>query len=404
MSTPKNKPQGKVFDKATGEAVEVKAGRSPFTVEERVPPFLPINWMDWLGDEHVREMNETMWGVYFAILLELWQYDRIEFDHKVLAARLRCRDPRNVRAFLEKWWHLFRCVQCGGVMQYPRNPHADPTQGSRNPHAEVTQTSCRYCADLTPCSCKGHAGYALNLKLSFYKNDVKNGLPLGTTKPNQIERNRKEPNPTNLSAADAAGKSVGGFSLTDETVQDHDVENLEESEQGLDAVDSEQGSRSMNGDQYSALDSDSASTTAQTPSVVLTDLRQWNEDRFGFSAARLRNCLIYVLDHCDWWSSEITEASMKNQKFIAKLNEVTPPGWEPNAQQSVKKKKLYLRGDSACSKCGGGGKVEDYDANIIGARPSLPCPDCQRSWQLPLGGGKWMAVSEEDINQYEKFV
>jgi len=48
--------------------------------------------------------------------------------------------------------------------------------------------------------------------------------------------------------------------------------------------------------------------------------------------------------------------------------------------------------------------VEDYDANIIGARPSLPCPDCQRSWQLPLGGGKWMAVSEEDINQYEMFV
>ena len=51
--------------------MEVKAGRSPFTVEERVPPFLPINWMDWLGDEHVREMNETMWGVYFAIL---WSY------------------------------------------------------------------------------------------------------------------------------------------------------------------------------------------------------------------------------------------------------------------------------------------------------------------------------------------
>jgi hypothetical protein len=160
----------------------------------------------------------------------------------------------------------------------------------------------------------------------------------------------------------------------------------------------------MNGDQYSALDSDSASTTAQTPSVVLTDLRQWNEDRFGFSAARLRNCLIYVLDHCDWWSSEITEASMKNQKFIAKLNEVTPPGWEPNAQQSVKKKKLYLRGDSACSKCGGGGKVEDYDANIIGARPSLPCPDCQRSWQLPLGGGKWQVVPDEDISNYEKFL
>lgn len=404
MSNPKNKPHGKVFDKTTGEAVEVKAGRSPFTVEERVPPFLPINWMDWLGDEHIREMNETMWGVYFAILMELWQYDRIEFDHKVLAARLRCRDPRNVRAFLEKWWHLFRCVQCGGVMQYPRNPHADPTQGSRNPHAEVTQTSCRYCADLTPCSCKGHAGYALNLKLSFYKNDVKNGLPLGTTKPNQIERNRKEPNPTNLSAADAARESVGGSSLTDETVQDQDVENVEESEQGLDAVDSEQGSRSMNEEQGSALDSDSASTTAQTPSVVLTDLRQWNEDRFDIPAARLRNCLIYVLDHCPWWTSKITLASMEREAFVRKLNEVTPLEWETDAPQPVKKKKLYLRGDTACRKCGGSGKVEDYDANIIGARPSQPCPDCQRSWQLPLGGGKWMAVSEEDINQYEKFV
>jgi hypothetical protein len=402
MSNPKSKTHGKVFDKTTGEAVEVKPGRSSFTVEDRVPPFLPINWMDWLGDEHVREMNETMWGVYFAILLELWQYDRIEFDHKVLAARLRCRDPRNVRTFLEKWWHLFRCIHCGGVMQYPRNPHADHTQGSCNPHAKVTQPSCKYCADLTPCSCKGHAGYALNPKLSFYKKDVKNGLPLGTTKPNQIERNRKEANPTNLSAADAAGESVGGSSLTGGAGKDQEVEHLEESLRDFDAVDSEQGSRSMDGAILPTPDLNPA--PASTPSIELTDLRQWNEDRFGFSATRLRNCLIYVLDHCDWWTSEITLASMERESLVRKLNEVTPLDWKPDAPQPGNKKKIYLRGDPACRTCGGSGRVEDYDVNIIGARPSLPCPDCQCSWQLPLGGGEWQVVPEEDISKYEKFV
>jgi ribosomal protein S27E len=220
---PPRKLQGKFTDKTTGETIEVKPGKSSFTVEDRVPPFLPINWMDWLGDEHVHEMNETMWGVYFAILLELWQHERIEFDHKVLAARLRCRDIRNVRTFLEKWGHLFRCVDCGRVMQYPRRPHADPTQGSRNPHVEVTLTPCRYCADLTLCSCGGHAGYALHPKLNNYKNDVTNGLPLGTTKPNLTKQNVREANVTECSGADAP---CGSFIFSTEDTND-DTEDIE---------------------------------------------------------------------------------------------------------------------------------------------------------------------------------
>ena len=62
-----------------------------------IPPFLPINWADWEADEHVEQMNETMQGVYFLIIKELWKYDQFEFDYKVVSSRIRAKDWRNVR-------------------------------------------------------------------------------------------------------------------------------------------------------------------------------------------------------------------------------------------------------------------------------------------------------------------
>jgi len=87
-----------------------------------IPPFLPINWADWEADEHVEQMNETMQGVYFLIIKELWKYDQFEFDYKVVSSRIRAKDWRNVRTFLEKWG---TCSAASSVEA--RRPHAGST-------------------------------------------------------------------------------------------------------------------------------------------------------------------------------------------------------------------------------------------------------------------------------------
>jgi hypothetical protein len=181
-------------NKETGEAAGTGAGG--FFGEDRTPPFMPIVWQDWLTDPHVREMNETMQGVFYLILLEQWQSGWVDYDPAVLARHIRAHDPRNVKKFLARWGHLFVCCECAGVVQHLCDSHATPVQ-----------YPCRYCAGLVLCRCKERAGgvqypcstregTVQNLKLKNYSIDVKNGLRLGTTKPklNGTKKNGNEEN------------------------------------------------------------------------------------------------------------------------------------------------------------------------------------------------------------------
>jgi hypothetical protein len=174
----------------TGETAK---GKSSFTVEDRVPPYIPINWMDWEGDEHVQDMDEVMEGIYFRVVKELWKFDRFEFNYTRLAKRIRVQDARRVRSFLERFGHLFNCVKCKGVPE-PCWEHAATVQDGCSDLAEGLQRSCRYCAEPSHCTCSGLAVFVQHIKLRNYKNDVKNGLPLGTTKPNLIVQNLTEAN------------------------------------------------------------------------------------------------------------------------------------------------------------------------------------------------------------------
>jgi hypothetical protein len=65
----------------------------------------------------------------------------------------------------------------------------------------------------------------------------------------------------------------------------------------------------------------------------LADIRDWNEDRFGISGERLRNCILYQLDHSpnDWYrkKADITLSKMSKEGFVAKLNADTKLGWTP---------------------------------------------------------------------------
>jgi hypothetical protein len=163
--------------------------KDKYSIEDRVPPTIPINWADWDGDEHVREMNETMEGIYFRIIREQWVHGRIDFDHNRLAQRLRC-DRRNVKKFLEKWGHLFRCCKCD-----LRSEYVAVTPPVRSEYVAGASLVCSYCAPSPLCSCSDRVRSVYHRKLKFYRIDVNSGLPLGTTKQNVTEPNQRKPEP-----------------------------------------------------------------------------------------------------------------------------------------------------------------------------------------------------------------
>jgi hypothetical protein len=213
-----------------------------FTGADRIPPFLPINWVDWESDEHVQDMSESMEGVFFRILRVLWKYDTFLLDHNRLAERIRA-DRRNVKAFLEQWGHLFVCSKCGGtplrgcgklgVVVSQVCPHCAPSvsqvcSDSAPSVSQVCSDSApsvsQVCSDSAPSSlrvCSCSAPTLFHEKLKNYKNDVKSGLPLGTTEPLP---NLTEPEPNlNLTISSESGEGVEPSESTPTEEEDDDL-------------------------------------------------------------------------------------------------------------------------------------------------------------------------------------
>jgi hypothetical protein len=310
-----------------------------FTRENSIPPILPINWADWEGDEHVFDMSEAMEGIYFRIIRELWKHDTFEFNHNRLADRIRA-DRRNVKKFMEKWGHLFRCSKCAGVPLVVRSECA--------PSVSLV---CSHCASsvLRVCSC--HAPTVLHEKLKNYKNDVNSGLSLGTT-----ERNRTETNPTTNERTHVR-KSVS--------------ESVQKPQQQPTTTPAESPSQAVRRSVSSELDSSVPSESSTPAKTELANIREWNTPAFGLSAERLRNCLIYVLDHNDYYKEHPpTLASMTREKFVQKINEETPLGWEPP------KVKTFTKGHPDCRTCHGCGFKSVWSNSGCGHR--IECPDCEK--------------------------
>jgi hypothetical protein len=45
-----------------------------YTVEDRIPPTIPINWADWEGDPNTMRMSETEEGIFFRFLRKQWSW------------------------------------------------------------------------------------------------------------------------------------------------------------------------------------------------------------------------------------------------------------------------------------------------------------------------------------------
>jgi len=125
---------------------------------DRVPPYLPIIWQDWLSDPDVRSMNMAQRGIFLEILLQQWVFGDVPRDPWKLSQDIKA-DHRTTVKFLQTYSKTLACVQCHRCWN----------------------------AVKPQCQCSERAGRVHNRKLHFLRIDVISGLPLGTTEANRTE-------------------------------------------------------------------------------------------------------------------------------------------------------------------------------------------------------------------------
>jgi hypothetical protein len=122
---------------------------------DRVPPYMPIIWQDWMSSPTIRSMSMTQQGIFLNILLHQWVYGSVPRDPWKLAKAIGADYKSTVR-LLEKSSTQLVCSQCG---------------------ASWEPVTCQCGASKETVTCH-------NPKLQNLKNDVNLGLALGTTEPN----------------------------------------------------------------------------------------------------------------------------------------------------------------------------------------------------------------------------
>lgn len=171
-----------------------------FALKSAIPAMLPIDWEAWNADKHIQDMNETMEGIYFRIIRELWVTGSVVFDHNRLAERLHC-DRRNVLKFLENYSHLFTCINCGGRADYAScltrassmsqscSTLAPSTSHPCSNDVSSMSMSCSLCVPTTFQVCLCHVSVVSHSKLSSYRKDIDSHNPLGTLKYRKTQHN-----------------------------------------------------------------------------------------------------------------------------------------------------------------------------------------------------------------------
>jgi hypothetical protein len=148
---------------------------------DRVPPYMPIIWQDWMSSPTIRSMSMTQQGIFLNILLHQWVYGSVPRDPWKLAKAIGA-DYETTLRLLVKYSEILVCCECG---------------------TSWTRVTCE-CGDTKlGVTCE-------NLKLKNLKIDVNLGLALGTTEPNPTITSPKVTPP----CAPFGGEGGGGVSTS----------------------------------------------------------------------------------------------------------------------------------------------------------------------------------------------
>ncbi len=263
----------------------------------RVPPFMPVLWQDWESDPDTQSMSETQSGIFLKILLRQWQIGSLPRNAWDLARECKIRSYDTTLKFLKTYSNLIVCCECG---------------------ASWKGEDCE-------CGASKLRGRCENRKLRNLRIDVNSGLELGTTKQKQTK-----PEPEQKLTASCEPQPEphpDGDDLATPGVQAPPDQPKQEA-------------LSLPGQVRLATP---APQVAAAPRQELADIREWSHDRFGVSGTRLRNCILFHLDHNknDWYrQNPPTMASMEREKFVTKLDKDTPVGWTPETHNQKPEEKL----------------------------------------------------------------
>jgi hypothetical protein len=154
---------------------------------DRVPPFLPIIWQDWISSPDIRSMSHTQWGIYLHILLHQWVYGNIPRGAWDISKAIGA-DYKVTRNFLRKYSHLLVCCQCEASWTEAEcqcgrsdSPVADQQEDSTTPPTQQRRNSAA-------------SACVHNVKLDFIKKAVISRGTLSSkralTEPNLTEVNQ----------------------------------------------------------------------------------------------------------------------------------------------------------------------------------------------------------------------
>jgi hypothetical protein len=147
---------------------------------DRVPPYLPFIWQDWMSSPTVRSMTMTQRGIFLEILLYQWVYGSVPRDPWKLAKAIGA-DYETTLRLLVKYSEILVCCECG---------------------KSWARVICE-CGDTKlGVTCE-------NPKLRNLKIDVNLGLPLATTEPHPTITPPKVTSPS-AAAGGREGESDSG--------------------------------------------------------------------------------------------------------------------------------------------------------------------------------------------------
>ena len=240
-------------------------------------PWFPFYTSAWLGSSTVLNMTMVERGIYITLMAHCWQNGNVPWSRKTLSKLLGV-DPRTVGNFMEKYGRLTD-ISCNSL---------ENSTDSRLSPPDVTLPKLQ----------------------EFAETLEKNAPP-------KIQSRREE------TRGDETNETNGGRPSSDAPKPIFTPSVTETKAMAVPV----------------AVIPNPA--TPALPVKLLGDIRDWNEEKFGIPADRLRNCIIYQLDYAkdDYFrKSEITPASMERSKFITLLNDNTPAGWTPEKHQTYTRK------------------------------------------------------------------
>lgn len=283
---------------------------------ERVPPYLPLVWQEWISSIDIQKMSTSEEGIYLRLLLALWQYDQLVDRPAKIAQMVRIPDTRTLNRWLGRYGHLL-----AGEKQHTPECLVNLREIYRNLPVNSLETSCECTVTLR------------SEKLRILKENAQNR---GVCSEDQTEPNQTEPKKTSVSHSASNQETptdVGGNEKLAEQVERGSIELID-----LEVPVNELPCYAVLHEEFGVR----AELPERPIREIHTVLSKLGEDENW-----MRGCLRWCFDHRKFWSKCIVRVSSFADSLVKGLD-------DPDAKQLPAQYNRFL--SSKHRTAGAGGK------------------------------------------------